>query len=102
IALLLLFVLFAVTQCTNWRADRRVAEQARQSERSAEAINEAARAAVNRVVEQDGAENSIDDAVAAAQKEINHAQSSDDVHAAVVRHWCMRPSNRNDAACKVR
>lgn len=96
---LFLIIVAVVTRCSD--DDDAVQAQADQGNRSAVATAVAASNAVETAMRNEGEAADIDTAVKIAEKDIGNAQNSDDVHAAVVRAWCMRDVNRSDPACKL-
>lgn len=103
IALLLVLILFAFNKCAESGKDRAVAVQAEQTTKSGEAIAEAAQVAVETVDNRASVETTIDIATTIATREIDNAESSEDVRAAVTRAVCerVRASGRTDPACIV-
>lgn len=92
----ILGLVFALGRCSG---DDGAAEQANQTNRSADAVAGAAEAAVETIGERQATEKTIDAAVAAAVMEIGNAENVDDVRNAVLDGLCGQNSHRNDPAC---
>lgn len=76
--------------------------QVNQTTASAEAIANAATNAVETVTGRMTANQEIDAATAIAMREIENAEDSDAVRAAVIAAVCLRQTNRDDPACQLR
>lgn len=76
--------------------------QVRQNNKTAAAVSNAAKDAVNTVVNRSKAEIAIDAATAQAKEEIGNATTPDQLRAAVTRSLCVRPEYAGDPACRVR
>lgn len=99
IIIVLTIMLLSLTQCDR---DNKEAVQAQQTTRSTEAVASAAANAVAALEDRTITERAIDDAVQTATKEINDAQSTEEVYAAVKSALCGRAAYVNDPACRVR
>jgi len=97
IALALLSML-GVAKCAY---DSRVAEQAKQTERSSEAISDAAQNAVAIVTNRADADADIDNVVSAAAKEIDDAPNATIAYDAALRAACLLPAYSRDPSCQL-
>lgn len=91
---------FLLGRCTG--GDDDVAAQVEQTNRSGEAISNAAEMAIDKIGDRAVTEASIDAAVNETVKEIDRAESADAIHDAVVRRLCVHAEHRNDPACQLR
>ena len=99
-ALLLIIATLIVTKsCSN---DRAVQEQADQTNRSGEAIADAAQSAIATIGNRTATDKVVDQAVATAQGNIDNAQDANAVRNAVLDSVCGSPAHRNDPACSMR
>lgn len=98
--LVLIPLVFMVGRCTADNDD--VTQQVEQTERSTDAIANAAENAIERVQGQAIKEADIDAATIEAAREIGNAQSVDDIRNHVRDSMCRYASARNDPACIVR
>jgi hypothetical protein len=99
-ALLLVGGIFLLGRCTGGNDD--VAAQVEQTNRSGEAVANAAEMAIEKIEDRTVTDAAVDQAVASTVKEIDRAESADAVRAAVIAGLCGTPSHRNDPACQVR
>lgn len=99
---LLLLLVFALGRCTGGNDTNAIKAQADQTNRSSEAIADAASDAVTMLEHRTATEDAIDQVVSQTVDEINGAQSPDAVRAAVLAGVCSQPSHRNDPACITR
>ncbi len=81
--------------------DNRAAEQAKQTTRSSEAIADAAEQAVGTIINTGNRENSINDVVSQAAKEIDNAPDPSTARAAALGAVCRLPEYTHDPACAV-
>lgn len=98
--LALLGTVFALGRCTGGDNDD-AEQQARQTERSSEAVASAAADAIETIGDRAATEKTIDAAVTHTTQEIQNAPDSDAVRDAVLIGLCSRPSHRDDPACAV-
>lgn len=92
--------MFLLGKCSN--EDDAIQAQVEQTNRSGEAISNAAEMAIDKVENRTVTDQVIDQAVASTLQEIDRAETADDVRAAVVAGLCGQPEHRNDPACRVR
>ncbi|MCW2370205.1 hypothetical protein [Sphingobium sp. B11D3D] len=86
-----------IAKCTGGKD--RTAAQAQQTTRSAEAIANAAQAAIDQIGNQAATERAIETAIGQAQGEISNAQTVNDIRDHVLDRLCAKPSHRGDPAC---
>lgn len=91
---------YALGRCKDDNAD--VVAQVEQTNRSGEAISNAAEMAIDKLENRTVTDQEIDRAVASTVQEIDRAETADDVRAAVLRGLCGQPEHRADPACRVR
>jgi len=87
-----------IAKCTY---DNRVAEQAKQTERSSEAISDAAADAIAVVTNRADADADIDNVVSAAAKEIDDAPNATVAYDAALRAACLLPAYNRDPSCQL-
>lgn len=97
--LLLIGIVFLLGRCTGSDDDKQVAAQTEQTNRSSEAITNAAQVAIDKIGQQRANEATVDKVVSATVSEINSAPDVDAVRSAVIRGLCNTPSHVNDPAC---
>lgn len=100
LVVLLLGGMFLLGKCSN--DDDAVNAQVEQTNRSGEAIANAAEMAIDKLEDRTVTDQAIDQAVASTVQEIDRAESADAVRAAVIAGLCGQPEHRNDPACRVR
>jgi hypothetical protein len=98
--LLVLGLVYALGKCSDSDAD--VAAQVEQTNRSGEAVANAAEMAIDKIGDRTLTDGVVDQAVAEVTQEIGHAESVDAVRGAVIDGMCGQPEFRNDPACRVR
>jgi hypothetical protein len=98
--LLVIAAVFLLGRCTG-NDNEDVAAQVEQTNRSGEAIADAAEMAIDDIGEQTATEAVIDQAVEEATREIDRAESADAVRAAVIAGLCGQREHRDDPACQV-
>lgn len=98
-AVLLLLSVLGVGKCVYDRGER---AQARQTERSSEAIADAAENAVAVITNRTDADRGIDAIVSEAAKDIENAPNAAVAHHAALSAVCQLPEYRKDPACTVR
>lgn len=98
--LLLIGAIFLLGRCTG--NDDELEAQVEQTNRSGEAIADAAEMAIDKLEGREVSAEAIDAAVADTVQEIDDAQSADAIHDAVVRSLCVRAEHRDDPACQLR
>lgn len=81
------------------RCDRTAQEQARQTNRSGDAINAAASQAVKSIGDRATTERTIDDATREATDIISEASNPVAIREGVLNAVCSQQSHRNDPAC---
>lgn len=79
-----------------------VVAQIEQTNRSGEAIANAAEMAIEKLDDRTVTDAAVDQAVASTVQEIGRAESADAVRDAVIDGLCREPQHRNDPACAVR
>lgn len=97
--LIVLGLVYMLGRCSGDNDD--VEAQAEQTNRSGEAIADAAKMAIDKVEDRVATEKSIDAAVAATTTEIENAQDVDAIRSAVIAGVCKQAAHRNDPACIV-
>lgn len=104
VVLLLLAILTTAVTCYRGQKSADRARQADQTVKTVTAHNKAAGEAVNTVSDRVAAEQAIDADTIRTQEVIRNAETSDQVHDAVVDIMCrrLRENGRNDPACKLR
>lgn len=95
---IVLILLFAVSQCTG---QRKVAEQAKQDARSSNATAETAKDAAATVIKRADEDASVDELIEATAKEIDNAKTPEDAGRAARAAVCRMPNYRNDPTCKL-
>lgn len=98
--LLLIGLVFLLGRCSG-DDNEDVEAQVEQTNRSGEAIANAAEMAIEKVGDRTATDEIVDQAVAATVKEIGHAESSDAVRNAVINGLCGQAQFSNDPACRV-
>lgn len=101
-AVLFVGVLVLVLSLTHCGDNREAAEQAKQTNRSGEAITAAASDAIETIGDRVATEKNIDDAVTDAQKDIADVQDPNVIRNIVIDGVCKQNSHRHDPACRVR
>jgi low affinity Fe/Cu permease len=100
LAVLLLGTMFLLGKCSN--DDDEIAAQVEQTNRSGEAVANAAEMAIDKLEDRTVTDQAIDQAVASTTQEIGRAETADAVRAAVIAGVCDEPEHRHDPACRVR
>jgi hypothetical protein len=95
--LLLVAAIFLLGRCTG--NDDELEAQVEQTNRSSEAIADAAEMAIDKIGDQAVTERAIDTAVAETVASIEGAQDADAVRNAVIAGLCSQHAHRNDLAC---
>ena len=95
--LLLVGAIFLLGRCTGNNDE--LEAQVEQTNRSGEAIADAAEMAIDKIGDQAVTERSIDTAVAETVASIEGAQDADAVRNAVIAGLCSQHAHRNDPAC---
>lgn len=100
LAVLLLGGMFLLGKCSD--DDDAINAQVEQTNRSGEAISNAAEMAIDKLEDRTVTEQEIDRAVASTVQEIDRAETADAVRAAVIAGVCGQPEHSADPACRVR
>lgn len=100
LAVVLLGSMFLLGKCSN--DDDAIQAQVEQTNRSGEAISNAAEMAIDKLEDRTVTDQAIDQAVSSTVQEIDRAETADAVRAAVIAGVCGQPEHRADPACRVR
>lgn len=98
-ALLLVALIFTLGYCSRDDKSDELEAQVEQTNRSGEAIANAAEMAIDRIGGQTATDEAIDAAVDNTVDRIEGAQDADAIRNAVIQGLCTKPSHRNDPAC---
>lgn len=99
ILVVLLMLILAVGSCGR---DRTKEKQVEQSAASANAASDAGANAVQVAASVAAKEATADEATRVTVREIEGAETADDIRSAVIDRLCKQPSHRLDPACRVR